>query len=108
MQRPYVCTVDGCEASYIRKDHLTRHLLQHQDKRVKCPIDSCDQEFAKQSCVNRHLKEFHKGDASPEECQKKFVCPEEGCGKGFRYASQLQKHEDSHGRFPFFFIRTKI
>ncbi|CAK9321340.1 unnamed protein product, partial [Citrullus colocynthis] len=96
LERPYICSVDGCEASYRRKDHLTRHLLQHQGIIFRCPIESCNREFAYISCVNRHLKECHGGEAPPEECQKQFVCPEDGCGKVFRYASQLQKHEDSH------------
>ncbi|CAK9316426.1 unnamed protein product [Citrullus colocynthis] len=96
LERPYICSVDGCEASYGRKDHLTRHLLQHQGIIFKCPIESCNREFAYISCVHRHLKECHEGEAPSEECQKQFVCPEDGCGKVFRYASQLQKHEDSH------------
>lgn len=99
MQRSYVCSIDGCNASYRRKDHLTRHLLHHQGTMFKCPIESCCREFAYLSCVTRHLKECHEGEAPPEECQKQFVCPEDGCGKVFRYASRLQKHEGSHGLF---------
>lgn len=48
---------------------------------------------------------MHDENSTPPcsgENQKQFVCPEIGCGKVFRYASQLQKHEDSHGKFPFF------
>ncbi|XP_022988268.1 transcription factor IIIA isoform X1 [Cucurbita maxima] len=96
LERPYICSIDGCEASYRRKDHLTRHLLHHQGLIIKCPIEGCSREFAYISCVNRHLKECHEGGAPPEESQKQFVCPEDGCGKIFRYASQLQKHEHSH------------
>ncbi|CAD5316973.1 unnamed protein product [Arabidopsis thaliana] len=35
----------------------------------------------------------------PAECstgQKQVVCKEIGCGKAFKYPSQLQKHQDSH------------
>ncbi|XP_004142387.2 transcription factor IIIA isoform X1 [Cucumis sativus] len=106
LERPYICSVDGCNASYRRKDHLTRHLLHHQGTMFKCPIESCCREFAYASCVSRHLKECHEGEvppeechegeAPPEECKKQFVCPEDGCGKVFRYASRLQKHEGSH------------
>ncbi|XP_022139244.1 transcription factor IIIA isoform X2 [Momordica charantia] len=97
LERPYICSIDGCQASYRRKDHLTRHLLQHQGNVFKCPIESCSNEFASQDSLKRHWKNFHEDDARPEaKCEKQFVCPEDGCGKVFRYGSQLQKHEDSH------------
>ncbi|KGN58781.1 hypothetical protein Csa_002342 [Cucumis sativus] len=70
----------------------------HQGIAYKCSIESCSREFAYLSSVNRHLKEFHDDNALLEvECQKQFVCPEDKCGEVFRYASRLQKHEDSHG-----------
>lgn len=106
LQRPYVCTLEDCNASYRRKDHLNRHLLQHQGKNFKCPIENCKSDFSLQSNLKRHLLEMHDENSTPPrngENQKRFVCPENGCGKVFRYASQLQKHEDSHGMFSFVF-----
>lgn len=98
MQRPCICSVDGCQSSYRREDHLTCHLLQHQGTTFKCSIEPCIREFAYLSSVNRHLKEFHDDNSPLEvECQKQFVCPKDECGKVFRYASRLQKHEDFHG-----------
>jgi len=44
------------------------------------------------------------GDSQPAECstgQKQVVCKEIGCGKAFKYPSQLQKHQDSHGKCTF-------
>ncbi|KAK7243342.1 hypothetical protein RIF29_38135 [Crotalaria pallida] len=98
LERPYVCTVDNCQASYRRKDHLTRHLLQHEGKTFKCPIENCNRVFCLQSNVKRHVKEIHDENSSwtGDESLKQYVCPEIGCGKVFRYASRLQKHEDSH------------
>ncbi|KAB1205893.1 Transcription factor IIIA [Morella rubra] len=101
LERPFTCTVDDCHSSYRRKDHLTRHLLQHQGKLFKCPIESCSREFAFQGNIKRHVKEFHCDDCpqANDECQKQYVCQEMGCERVFRFASKLRKHEDSHGKF---------
>jgi general transcription factor IIIA len=100
LQRPYTCPVDDCHSSYRRKDHLTRHLLLHQGKLFNCPIENCNREFSFQGNMKRHVKEFHGEDQplTDAKCQKQYLCPEIGCGKAFRFASKLQKHEDSHGK----------
>lgn len=105
-----MCTVNDCQASYRRKDHLTRHLLQHQGKTFKCHIENCNLEFCYQSNLKRHVCDYHDENSTSTcvESQKEYVCPEIGCGKVFRYASQLQKHEDSHGKFPFFRFSVRI
>lgn len=57
--------------------------------------------------MKRHGNEVHDDEnfkSADVKCQKQLVCPETGCGKVFRYASQLQKHEASHGKFPFDFL----
>ncbi|KAK7314763.1 hypothetical protein VNO77_33291 [Canavalia gladiata] len=97
-ERPFVCTVNDCQASYRRKDHLTRHLLQHQGKTFKCPIENCNLHFSLESNMKRHVIEIHdeSSTSTSVESQKQFVCPEIGCGKVFRFASKLRKHEDSH------------
>ena len=99
-----MCVVDDCQASYRRKDHLSRHLLQHQGKTFKCPVENCSTEFSLQSNVKRHVEEIHD-DSSTSTCDKthkQHTCPEIGCGKVFKFASQLRKHEDSHGRLSSF------
>ncbi|KAI9074964.1 hypothetical protein K1719_043014 [Acacia pycnantha] len=98
LERPYVCSIDDCQASYRRKDHLTRHLLQHEGKTFKCPIKDCNRDFALQGNMTRHVKEFHNGNSSPAKVEtlKQYKCPEIGCGKVFKFASRLQKHENCH------------
>ncbi|XP_043725399.1 transcription factor IIIA-like [Telopea speciosissima] len=97
LERPFTCPVDDCQSSYRRKDHLTRHLLQHQGKLFNCPVENCTRRFAFQGNMKRHVNEIHEEDGS-SSCntggQKKHVCKE--CGKVFEFASKLRKHEDSH------------
>ncbi|EOY17266.1 hypothetical protein SCA6_009669 [Theobroma cacao] len=99
LERPFVCSVDDCHANYRRKDHLNRHLLRHKGKLFKCPIENCNREFAFQGNMKRHVKEFHDDEDSSSPglgSQKQHVCQEVGCGKVFKFASKLRKHEDAH------------
>ncbi|KAM0031796.1 putative transcription factor C2H2 family [Helianthus debilis subsp. tardiflorus] len=48
-----------CKASYRRKDHLNRHLIQHQGKIFDCPFENCKSKFSIQFNMTRHVREMH-------------------------------------------------
>ena len=59
--------------------------------------------------MTRHVKEFHDEESSPSDVgPKQYVCPEVGCGKVFKFASKLQKHEESHGKFFYLSISFRL
>lgn len=44
--------------------------------------------------MKRHVKELHGEDSTDSEDEKQHIC--QACGKIFKFASKLRKHEDSH------------
>lgn len=60
-------------------------------------MDTCKRRFSFQDNMKRHVKEFHtEPSSSGSESPKQYVCSKSGCGKVFKFASKLRKHDDSH------------
>ncbi|KAL2787941.1 hypothetical protein BJX66DRAFT_309704 [Aspergillus keveii] len=51
---PFICTNSNCGKSFLRKEHLNRHLVTHTNFRpYKCVI--CGRTFARRDILNRHM-----------------------------------------------------
>jgi hypothetical protein len=117
-QRPYVCSVDGCDKRFTRSHHLKRHELSHTGaKPHRCDHPGCDAAFLTAQHLRRHQLQHVKEKpyaCSEPGCDARFVkhgqlqrhlctehdhaypypCTEPGCGKGFLHPSQLRRHTD--------------
>ncbi|GKB92774.1 transcription factor IIIA [Tanacetum coccineum] len=68
----------------------TARLKNQEKNRVKlfeCLNENCKKKYSVEGDMMRFVKD-----------KKEHTCLEPGCGKAFKYASKLQKHEESHGR----------
>ncbi|KAL1219898.1 Transcription factor IIIA [Cardamine amara subsp. amara] len=113
----FKCSVENCKSEFSDQGNLSTHVKKfhsngdsHEDstgddgdcgqKLFKCPVENCKSKFSVQANLRRHFKKLHSnGDSQASECstgQTLHVCKEIGCGKAFKYASQLQNHQDSH------------
>jgi len=117
-ERPFRC--DQCDKDFTRNAHLKRHLqVNHQGIKAISPAnfqcDKCDSTFANQYSLKKHFKKFHEvKQYSCELCEKSFhkhhllrshsvehtgdsfplKCNQ--CGKTFKYAMYLKRHERKH------------
>ncbi|KAK2741785.1 zf-C2H2 Zinc finger, C2H2 type [Myotisia sp. PD_48] len=59
-RRRYNCTEPGCDKSFYRSEHLSRHRLNHRPKEVfQC--QHCPKKFVRRDLVQRHEKRHEKG-----------------------------------------------
>lgn len=78
--RLFRCTFAGCDKTYARKTHLTRHLAQHgKENTYVCDEPDCDQSF-----VTRQKLEKHRRSHAGLRCN--------ACGAKFRKRAKLEQH----------------
>ena len=91
-KRKHKCLFAGCNKTYIRSDHLTRHILTHSEsagfgKHFKCPEPNCPKSFNYSKSLRKHLQ-IHD-PSKPLGCT---VCGHAGLVCRFTLQKQLNNH----------------
>lgn len=84
----FKCEVEDCQANFLTKDHLERHMKTHETSIYKCSFEGCNRVFKKHRHRYNHECK-HRGELP-------YKCTVEGCDKEFLYQSQLNNHQFSH------------
>jgi hypothetical protein len=54
-EKPYQCTIAGCQRTFMRSDELSRHMRRHTgDKPFRCLL--CERTFARSDHLALHTK----------------------------------------------------
>jgi hypothetical protein len=67
LPRRFTCEHAGCNKQYSRAEHLQRHSLNHEPKRVfRCHSDGCCQTFVRQDLFDRHVERHSHAQSWPQ------------------------------------------
>ncbi|KAH8930091.1 hypothetical protein BT69DRAFT_1051373 [Atractiella rhizophila] len=84
-EKPFKCTVTGCDKAFMQRSALTVHHRTHTgEKPHLCDWPGCKSSFSDSSSLARH-RNTHSGE-------KKHVCKIDDCGKTFTRNSTLVRH----------------
>ena len=94
-ERPFICQEDDCQKTFLRNEHLTRHIKdKHSDERnYICTYAVTDDNGQENPCG----KTFNTGTrlrrhVAAHEEKEQTKCNVIGCGKVFRKQETLQRH----------------
>lgn len=88
-EKPHLCPVTGCQASFSRIENLKIHVRTHTgEKPYPCQHEGCHKTFANSSDRFKH-KRTH-------EEKKPYRCTVKGCDKCYTDPSSLRKHRKRH------------
>ncbi|KAI8085550.1 hypothetical protein BDF21DRAFT_415433 [Thamnidium elegans] len=64
-ERPFVCTVIGCNKTFSRPDSLSTHIKTHSDIRpYLCSVPGCDKAYFHSRSLRKHIKSSHMKNAT--------------------------------------------
>ncbi|KAI8067574.1 hypothetical protein BC940DRAFT_301074 [Gongronella butleri] len=112
----YFCNEEGCDAKFLRFNELRSHMFEvhpatchmcgkqfarpsllsghmktvHSGLRLNCEYEDCDKVFKTKKSLKNHMDRTHMNIRPP----RRHVCPT--CGRGFPFASGLNKHLPVH------------
>ncbi|KAF8429057.1 hypothetical protein EV426DRAFT_702841 [Tirmania nivea] len=73
---------------HIHENHAVP--LSERAKKNVCPYEECNGNgFARKWGLTVHIKTVHEGE-------KKYICPKEGCGRGFGHKGSMEVHFKRH------------
>ena len=85
-ERPFVCGVVGCPASFAHRNQIREHqmLVHGDDRRFACTCNGCQLVFASRRALMVHMR-IHA-------YYLPFLCRIDGCPASFRHRSQMWEH----------------
>mmetsp|Transcript_1464 Transcript_1464/g.4744 ORF Transcript_1464/g.4744 Transcript_1464/m.4744 type:complete len:346 (+) Transcript_1464:2458-3495(+) len=116
-ERPFRCSVPGCEKTFARSDNLKRHTMSHRpesERPLACRFEGCEKRFVTNQKRNRHellhkqsrpfvcsicdqaftKKNLLKAHTTEHTGLAPYQCPVDSCTKRFRYPQELRRHQE--------------
>ncbi|KAI9193702.1 uncharacterized protein BJ171DRAFT_571507 [Polychytrium aggregatum] len=97
-ERPFACTVPGCDKTFSRQDGLNTHIKREfkDDIVVFCRALLVRFLLARLWLLTHVLRDYPSCPMQTHSNVKPFVCAVPNCGKAYYHSRSLRKHEKSH------------